>query len=115
MQLDLSGYEFYIRPNYTDMRIGAQGLTRIVRCQMNLDPYSKCVFLFCGKNRKTIKAIVWDRNGWITISKKLISGLSFKWPLTSAEALRIDFDQILGMLKGYDMWREFPVYKPELV
>ncbi|MDD7279985.1 MAG: IS66 family insertion sequence element accessory protein TnpB, partial [Oscillospiraceae bacterium] len=40
----------YIVTGYTDMRKGIDGLAEIVQGKLSLDPYSKALFLFCGKN-----------------------------------------------------------------
>ncbi len=64
MEITLDGYAFYIRPGVTDMRKGSAGLALIVQGQMELDPYGKAVFLFCGRSRKTVKAIVSGTIEW---------------------------------------------------
>lgn len=115
MQLNIEEYDFYVRPGATDMRKRATGLSRIVQNQMKLMPFSKAVFLFCGKDHKKIVAITWNNNGWIEISKRLECRSTFKWPQTEDEALKVNFHEILLMLKGYDAWRTFPVLSPEFV
>ena len=45
----------YIVTNYTDMRKSIDGLASIVQGKLNLDPYSKSLFLFCGKKCDRIK------------------------------------------------------------
>lgn len=52
--IDFNTYEYYIRPGVTDMRKGAHGLALIVQNSMGMEPYSRSVFLFCGRNRKTV-------------------------------------------------------------
>ena len=65
--------------------------------------------LFCGGSRRIIKAIVWDSNGWIEIIKHLECGSSFKWANTEEEAVRVEKTDLLLLLKGYDVFRRFPV------
>jgi transposase len=115
MDIRLEEYEFYIRPNFTDMRKGATGLAYIVQNEMQLQPFDKAVFVFCGRSRKTIKAIVWDRNGWMEIIKRLECNQTFRWPTSTEEAARISVDQLAGLLKGNDVWRIFPTFLPQLV
>ena len=45
----------YIACGYTDMRKSIDGLAVIVQEQFHLDPFSKSLFLFCGKRRDRIK------------------------------------------------------------
>ena len=115
MDIRLEEYDFYIRPNATDMRKGSTGLAYIVQNQMRLKPFDKAVFVFCGRSRRTIKAIVWDRNGWIEIIKRLECNQSFRWPNSTQEAAAISVKQLVGLLNGNDVWRSFPVIRPQLV
>jgi len=62
MEINLEAYNFFIKPGITDMRKGSPSLAYIVQNEMKLEPFSKAVFLFCGGTKRTIKAIVWDRN-----------------------------------------------------
>jgi transposase len=115
MEIRLDDYEFFIKPGATDMRKGSPSLAYIVQNEMKLEPFAKAVFLFCGGSRRIIKAIVWDSNGWIEIIKRLECGSSFRWPNTEEEAVRVDTTDLLLLLKGYDVWRRFPVLSPRYV
>ena len=50
----------YIVTGYTDMRKGIDGLAEIVQGKLSLDPYSKALFLFCGKNPRKMKGLLWE-------------------------------------------------------
>lgn len=115
MEIRLDDYEFFIKPGATDMRKGSPSLALIVQYEMKLEPFTKAVFLFCGGSRRIIKAIVWDNNGWIEIIKRLECGSSFRWPNTEEEAIRVETTDLLLLLKGYDVWRRFPVLSPKYV
>jgi len=115
MELNVEEYDFYLKPGVTDMRNRCTGLSRIVQDQMMLMPFSKSVFLFCGKDRKKIVAIVWNNNGWIEISKRLECRGTFKWPDSEEAALRTNISQIILALKGVDIWRTLPLLSPEFV
>lgn len=115
MDIRLEEYEFYIRPNATDMRKGARGLAYIVQDEMRLSPFDKAVFVFCGRSKRTIKAIVWDRNGWIELIKRLECNRSFRWPASAEEAAKISAVQLAGLLDGNDVWRNLPVLHPQRV
>lgn len=107
MQIDLNQYEYYVRPGFTDMRKGARSLAFIVQDEMELNPFTKAVFLFCGRNRKTIKAIIWDRNGWLEVSKRLECKNTFRWPDTAEQAEKITVFQLEALLRGNDVFRQF--------
>jgi transposase len=115
MQLNVEEYDFYVRPGITDLRKHATGLSRIVQDQMKLMPFKKSVFLFCGRDHKKIVAIVWNNNGWIEISKRLECRSTFRWPETEQEAMKVNFSEILLLLRGIDVWRKLPVISPQFV
>jgi transposase len=69
MFLDLHTYNWFIRPGQTDMRKRSNSLSMLVHNEMNLSLFEKNIFVFCGGNKKVIRAIVWDRNGWWELSK----------------------------------------------
>lgn len=105
---DFSNYIIYIRPGVTDMRKRAESLSLLVRSEMGMDPMTRSIFLFCGRDRKRISAIVWDGNGYLEISKRLHVDMSFKWPRSEEEALMVTRDEVEEMLSGGDPWRRFP-------
>ena len=47
-------YDYYIKPGCTDLRKGALKLSLIVQDEMELNPFTKSIFMVCSKNRKTI-------------------------------------------------------------
>ena len=87
----------------------------IVQHEMRLAPFTDSVFLFCGRSRKIIKAIIWDQNGWIEIIKRLECGSSFKWPTTEEEAVEVEISELLLLLKGSDVFRRLPILNPRYV
>ncbi len=115
MEIRLEDYEFYIKLGTTDMRKGSPSLALIVQYEMRLEPFAKAVFRFCGGSKRMIKAIVWDRNGWIEIIMRLECGSSFNWPNTDEEAVQVEVSDLLLLLKGYDVWKKFPFLSPMYV
>ena len=47
-------YDYYIKLGCTDLRKGALKLSLIVQDEIELNPFTKSIFMFCSKNRKTI-------------------------------------------------------------
>ena len=53
--LDLSSVgEVYLACGYTDMRKSIDGLSAIVEQQFQMDPFSRALFLFCGRRADSI-------------------------------------------------------------
>ena len=50
-----SNIQVYLVTGYTDMRRSIDGLATIVQSQLNLDPYNRALFLFCGRRCDRIK------------------------------------------------------------
>ena len=100
---DLSTVTIFVRPGVTDMRKQANGLSLMVEEQMELDPGSGNLFLFCNKERKLLKCLWWDRNGFWLAQKRLESG-KFPWPLTMEQARQIRTEELGMLLSGIDFW-----------
>ena len=47
-------YDYYIKPGCPDFRKGALKLSLIVQDEIELNPFTKSIFMFCSKNRNTI-------------------------------------------------------------
>lgn len=57
-----------------DMRKGFDGLTALVKQSLREDPLSGDLYLFLGGSGKLVKALLWDRTGFIVIAKRLEKG-----------------------------------------
>lgn len=97
---DFTGAErVYIACGYTDLRRGIDGLASLVQSQFQLDPFSNTLYLFCGRRRDRIKALYWERNGFVMLYKRLESG-SFQWPRSEAEARELTTQQYRWLMEG---------------
>lgn len=115
MEIKLEEYDYYIHPGYTDMRKQARTLALLVQSEMELNPFDRSIFVFCGKSRTIIKALCWNGNGWLEIIKRMETGERFHWPTDAQAARKTDLDTIIGTLKGYNMWKPFTSAKPSRV
>ena len=86
MFLDLSKISIFVRPGSTDMRSQINGLSVLAEYEMKLDPGSGNLFMFCSKNRKNLKCIYWDKNGFCMFQKKLEKD-KFPWPKVSVKSI----------------------------
>lgn len=101
---DLTKLPIYVRPGITDMRKQINGLSIIASEEMELNPGTGSLFLFCSRNRKLLKCIYWDRNGFCLWQKRLERD-RFPWPDTPEKAREITGDQLKMLLNGIDFWR----------
>lgn len=104
MVIDFSKVSNFVRPGVTDMRKQINGLSILAEDEMKQDSASGSLFLFCSKNRKNLKCIYWDKNGFCMWQKKLEKD-KFPWPMTTEAAEQINSEQLQLLLEGIDFWK----------
>lgn len=104
MFTDFSTYRFFIRPGITDLRKAINGLTIIIQNDMNVDPFSKSLFLFCNRQRKLLKVVYWDRNGFCLWQKR-VEKETFPWPRSEEQARELSSEQVIMLLEGIDFFK----------
>lgn len=57
-----------------DLRNGFDGLEAMVRRALGEDPLSGDLFIFINARGNLVKALLWDRTGFLVISKRLERG-----------------------------------------
>lgn len=66
----------------TDFRQGIDGLCRVCRRELKMDPMSGAVFVFRNRRGKALKILVYDGQGFWLCQKRLSSGRFRFWPTT---------------------------------
>ena len=89
----------YLVCGYTDMRRGIDGLAAIVQQNYRLDPYSSSLFLFCGKRRDRLKALLWEGDGFVLLYKRLNGG-SYQWPRSPEQVRNLSWDEFTWLMQG---------------
>ena len=62
--LEVKEARVFVRSGPTDMRKQINGLALIVEQQMEANVFEPSLFLFCNGERRILKALYWDRNGF---------------------------------------------------
>ena len=84
----------YLRTGRTDMRLGIDGLLTVIGGQMGLDPTEPgSVFLFCGRKKNRMKALIFEGDGWLLCYKRLTGDCSYQWPRDENEARKLTKQQ----------------------
>lgn len=91
--------QIYIACGFTDMRKSIDGLAGIVQQNFKLNPFQNSLFLFCGRRKDRLKALYWERDGFVLLYKRLESG-SFKWPRDAEEVKLITQQEFRWLLEG---------------
>jgi transposase len=89
----------YLALGHTDMRKSINGLSILVETQLQMDPFSGHLFVFCNRRCQIIKILYWDRNGFALWQKRLEKH-RFSWPQSEKQLLGIDARQLSWLLEG---------------
>lgn len=92
----------YIACGYTDMRKSIDGLAAMVQEQFRLDPFSKNLYLFCGRRRDRLKVLFWEGDGFVLLYKRLENG-NFKWPRRVSEAKQLTWQEFKWLMEGLEV------------
>lgn len=91
----------YLATGRTDLRKGQDGLLMLIKNEFELDPFEPGnIFLFCGTRSHVIKALVFENDGFVLLTKRLIRG-HYQWPRDRREALDISEKQYHDLLDGF--------------
>lgn len=103
--LSLAGAaRIYLCRTPVDFRKAHDGLCALVRDQFRDDPFSGDVFVFHNGARDRVKLLVWDRNGFWLLYKRLEKG-TFPFGVAGEEVrVEIDRAQLAMLLDGIE-WK----------
>jgi transposase len=97
----------FLHRDVIDMRRSIDGLSAIVRHEMQLDLTEKYLFVFVGRSKDRLKILYWDRTGFSLWYKRLEKS-KFPWP-KSGDSVRKLAPKALGwILDGIDIFKIKP-------
>jgi transposase len=95
----------YLCRTPVDFRKAHDGLCALVRDEFRDDPFSGDVFVFHNGARDRVKLLVWDRNGFWLLYKRLEKG-TFPFGI-AGEGTRVEIDRAqLAMLLDGIAWKD---------
>jgi transposase len=93
----------YVATGATDLRRSIDGLSALVRQQLQLDPLSGHLFLFRNRRGDRLKILLWDQSGFWVLYKRLERG-TFAWPVDERESpVEMRQRDLLLLLSGVDL------------
>lgn len=91
----------YLLTGRTDLRKGITQLSSLIEMQFKMDAHQKGVlFLFCGRNRRKLKGLLWEGDGYLLLSKALTDG-KFIWPNDVTEMRNLTDEQYRLLMSGF--------------
>lgn len=101
-----SSLKVYVYSEAVDMRKQIDGLATLVQTEMELNPFTKSLFVFTNKRRDKLKILAWDKNGFLVWYKRLEKQ---RFPKLKGDQTRMLSIKDLNLyLDGYDIDRFKP-------
>jgi transposase len=105
--------QLFVKLGFTDMRKQINGLALLIQQLRPEGPFGGAYYLFCGKTRRVIKILYWDRNGFCLWQKRLEQD-HFPWPKEDTDFTEVTRQKIRMLLTGIDIWKEHKELKYKL-
>lgn len=92
--------QIYIVYGRTDLRYGIDSLAAIIQSKQGCNPcVPDTLYLFCGRKTDRLKGLVWERDGFLLLYKRLEKG-NFMWPRTELEVHALTSQQFRWLMEG---------------
>jgi transposase len=91
----------WLHRDAVDFRKNINGLAALVQQSLQIDPLNGGVFAFTNRRRDRIKLLLWDRNGFWLVMKRLEAD-RFAWPRQEA-VMTLTVEQLHWLLEGIDI------------
>lgn len=95
--------ELYVVCGFTDMRKSIDGLCTIIEDQLKMDPRRSALYLFCGRRCDRIKCLLWERDGFVLLYKRMEAEGRFRWPRNKLEVRELTWKQFDWLMSGLEI------------
>ena len=85
-----------------DFRRGIDGLARVCRDVLEVDPFGGTLFVFRNRRGTAMKFLVYDTQGFWLAQKRLSKGRFRWWPTSAAVAATLEAHQLQRLIMGGD-------------
>jgi transposase len=93
----------FLAAGVTDMRKSIDGLSVLVVDELESDPLSSHLFVFCNRLRDKLKILYWHNNGFWLFYRRL-ERQRFWWPdANETVAIEISDRELTWLLEGLDI------------
>jgi transposase len=91
--------QVYVNLGAVDFRRGLDGLLALVEKTFGHVPQERYLFIFRDKSGRKIKALLWDKNGFVLLYKRLEEG-KFQFPKNQQGNIELNRLQLECLLSG---------------
>lgn len=97
-------YRYYLYRGIADMRKGFDGLSGLVRNELDRDPLGGDVFIFFNRRRNQVKLLLWEGDGFSIYNKRLERG-TYELPIADklASGAYLKSDELMLILQGISL------------
>lgn len=97
------GEKIYLYRHPVDMRKAIDGLCTLVDNELSRNPTDRCLYVFLNRGRDKIKLLIWHRNGYWLLYKRL-EKQRFTWPdWFEDDSLELTSTQLDQLLDGFNL------------
>jgi len=97
--------KIYLSLDPMDMRKSINGLSICVLEDLAHNPQAQALYIFHNRARNKIKCLLWDRNGFVLIYKRLEKGRFQFAKELSGGVYELSHQQLTWLLAGFDFIR----------
>lgn len=92
---------FWLCQRPVSMRYGIRGLTSLVLSWPRFSPMSGCAFVFFSADRRQVKILRWDCDGFLLYQKKLAKGRFRELVYKGSDGcLQASYEEIYFLMRG---------------
>ena len=110
-----SSLKIYLSLEAMDMRKSINGLSICVLEDLERNPQDRALYIFHNRAKDKIKCLLWDRNGFILIYKRLEKGRFQLSKSLNGKVYQLSHQQLAWLFAGFDFAKmnQFPELKFE--
>ena len=102
--MQLEALRIYLAIEPVDMRLGIDGLSRLVQDHLKQNIGNGCCYVFSNRSRNRLKALLWDGTGVWLCQRRLHLG-QFTWPDQTSALFELSKAQWEWLTKGVNWQR----------
>lgn len=103
--------QIYVYTESIDMRKSINGLVILLADIFNQNPQTGDLFIFTNKQRNKVKALFWDKNGFVLYYKRMEKGRFQYSKHLQGDKILVNPNQLKALLMGLDfhLLAQYPI------